>query len=140
VTLLLAAQPPPITLSVGTGSVTLTWLGARVLYARLCGDFSLPLGRAQAARLGELTEHCTAIHYFADGSALEHYDLGVRNLFARFISARRATFASITLLACSRNVQRRVEPLVAATGGLVRLYTRPAEFERALLLRTSALS
>jgi hypothetical protein len=132
VTLVLTPQPTPITLSVGTGSVTLTWVRERVLYARLSGELSLRLGMAQAARLEEITRDCTGIHYFADGAALTHYDPRVRDLFATLIRSRPGRFASITLLACDLGVKNTAEPLVDSSHGLLRIRTQPAQFEREL--------
>ncbi|HEY3497088.1 MAG TPA: hypothetical protein VGK73_20460 [Polyangiaceae bacterium] len=111
-TLVFPAQPIPSTLSVGTGSVTVAWVGERVLYARLCGDFSVRLGAAQIERLAEVTKGCTDIHYFADGAALTRYDPVVRDMFAAFVRSRADVISSVTLLARDETVRRVARPLV----------------------------
>ena len=81
-----------------TGSVTFGWMEEGVYYARFSRGLSAKLGEAFAARLRAAVESAPSIKYFADGRALETYDLLARSAFVRVVTEHRRRFERITLL------------------------------------------
>jgi hypothetical protein len=83
-----------------TGSVTFGWMEEGVYYARFSHCLSARLGEAFAARLRSAVQSSRGpMKYFADGRALESYDLLARSAVVRVVTEHRRRFVGITLLA-----------------------------------------
>jgi hypothetical protein len=82
-----------------SGSITFGWADEGVYYARFTRCLSARLGSAFAARLREAVAADGAIKYFADGRALESYDLLARSAFVRVVTEHRSKFEQINILA-----------------------------------------
>jgi hypothetical protein len=80
------------------GSVTFGWADEGVYYARFSRCLSGRLGEAFAGRLRAAVETSSSIKYFADGRALESYDLLARSAFVRVVTEHRRKFEQLTLL------------------------------------------
>jgi len=80
------------------GSVTFGWADEGVYYARFSRSLSARLGEAFASRLRASLPANGAIKYFADGRALESYDLLARSAFVRLVSKHRQKFEQINIL------------------------------------------
>jgi len=65
------------------GSVTFGWADEGVYYARFSRCLSARLGEAFAGRLRAAVQAAPNVKYFADGRALESYDLMARSAFVR---------------------------------------------------------
>ena len=113
------------------GSVTFGWADEGVYYARFNRSLSARLGEAFSGRLRSAVEAAPSINYFADGRALESYDLLARSAFVRVVSEHRRKFELLTLLSWagaeinSALVKALGQPLVVAKDAL--------EFEALLL-------
>ncbi len=83
------------------GSVTFGWADQGVYYARFSRCLSARLGEVFAAHLRSSLPTTGTIKYFADGRALESYDLIARSAFVRVVSEHRKKFEQINLLAWS---------------------------------------
>ncbi|HTQ04739.1 MAG TPA: hypothetical protein VMI54_12825 [Polyangiaceae bacterium] len=129
----LHTDPRPSIVSDQGGSITVEWVGDRVLYARCVGSISKELARAHARRFDAMTAGAARISYFSDGSALTRYDMLGRSAFARFVLARPGRFKSITLLTADDAVTRVVEPLTQTLAGIVHVTTSREDFELSLL-------
>jgi hypothetical protein len=81
------------------GSVTFGWADEGVYYARFSRCLSARLGEAFAAHLRASVVDVGTIKYFADGRALESYDLLARSAFVRVVTEHRKKFEQINLLA-----------------------------------------
>jgi hypothetical protein len=81
------------------GSVTFGWADEGVYYARFSRCLSAKLGEAFAAHLRASLPATGRIKYFADGRALESYDLLARSAFVRVVTQHRKKFEQINLLA-----------------------------------------
>jgi hypothetical protein len=113
-----------------TGAVTFGWVADRVYYARFSGSLSARLGEAFAARLKSVITSSRGVRYFADGSALESYDLRARRAFLSVVAKHRARFESLTLLGWE---DPETSPAVLApVGEGVLLTGDPYEFDRRL--------
>lgn len=82
-----------------SGSITFGWADDGVYYARFTRCLSARLGEAFAARLRASVPAAGTIKYFADGRAMESYDLLARSAFLRVVTEHRLKFEQITLLA-----------------------------------------
>ena len=82
-----------------SGSITFGWADDGVYYARFTRCLSARLGTAFAARLREAVSAGSPIKYFADGRALESYDLLARSAFVRVVAEHRRSFQQINILA-----------------------------------------
>ena len=82
-----------------SGSITFGWADEGVYYARFTRCLSARLGSAFAARLREAISAGGALKYFADGRALESYDLLARNAFVRVVTEHPGKFEQINILA-----------------------------------------
>jgi hypothetical protein len=82
-----------------SGSVTFGWADDGVYYARFTRSLSARLGEAFAGRLRAALPATGTIKYFADGRALESYDLLARSAFVRVVTEHRRKFELISLLA-----------------------------------------
>ncbi len=115
------------------GSLALGWVGPGVLYARMMGSFSAGLGEVFLARLRALIDSVPAVHYFADASALEQYDLAVRSAFARFVIAERPKFASLVLLTWNQGISPAARAFAATVGEPCEILDDSMSFDRKLL-------
>ena len=80
------------------GSVTFGWADEGVYYARFSRCLSAKLGEAFAARLRAAAQRPGGIKYFADGRALESYDLLARSAFVRVVTENRRKFEQLYML------------------------------------------
>jgi hypothetical protein len=114
-----------------TGSVTFGWMDEGVYYARFSHSLSARLGEAFAARLRSAVQSSSGpIKYYADGAALESYDLLARSAFVRVVTEHRRRFESITVLAWSGGEIDRA--LVSALGELMVVTKDSIDFEAGL--------
>lgn len=113
------------------GSVTFGWMEQGVYYARFSHSLSARLGEAFAARLRAAVQSPgQPIQYFADGRALESYDLLARSAFVRVVTENRRRFDRITLL--SWNGADVSGPVLAALGDLTEVTKDQIDFESRL--------
>jgi hypothetical protein len=82
-----------------SGSITFGWADDGVYYARFTRCLSARLGEAFAARLRAAVPATGTFRYFADGRALESYDLLARSAFVRVVTEHRRKFEQINILA-----------------------------------------
>jgi hypothetical protein len=82
-----------------SGSVTFGWADERIYYARFTRSLSARLGEALANRLCASLPATGTIECFADGRALESYDLLARSAFARVLTEHGHRFELISVLA-----------------------------------------
>jgi hypothetical protein len=116
------------------GSVTFGWADEGVYYARFSRCLSAKLGEAFAARLRAAAQLPGTIKYFADGRALESYDLLARSAFVRVVTEYRRKFEQLNMLAWAGS---DINPALASALGEPLLVTKDAvEFE-ARLMRTA---
>jgi len=115
------------------GFVTTGWAGDAVVHVRVEGGMSAELGARHAAFMQKLVASATGVHYFADVSALTHYDLLARSAFVRMALANRRCFASFTFLAWAAGVGQMARSFAAAIGDNVELCVEASEFERRLM-------
>ena len=114
-----------------SGSVTFGWADDGVYYARFSRCLSAKLGETYAARLRAVAQLPGTIKYFADGRALESYDLLARSAFVRVVTEHRRKFEQLTLLAWADG---EVSAAFASALGQPLLITKDAiEFETRLL-------
>ena len=81
------------------GSVTFGWADEGIYYARFTRSLSARLGEALANRLCASLPATGTIECFADGRALESYDLMARSAFMRVLTEHRHRFELISVLA-----------------------------------------
>jgi hypothetical protein len=81
-----------------SGSITFGWADDGVYYARFTRCLSARLGEAFAARLRADLPANGSFKYFADGRALESYDLLARSAFVRVVTEHRRKFDEINIL------------------------------------------
>jgi hypothetical protein len=112
------------------GSVTFGWAGDRVYYARFSHSLSARLGEAFAVRLRTAALSCARLRYFADGRALESYDLLARSAFVRVVTEYRRRFEQINILSWEGESN---PVLTAALGEPLHLTRDAIEFETRLL-------
>lgn len=113
------------------GSIAFGWADDGVYYARFSRCLSAKLGVAFADRLRCSLPATGSIKYFADGRALESYDLLARSAFVRVVSEHRKRFEQINLLAWNGG---EVSPaLLAALGERVSVSRDEIDFESRLL-------
>jgi len=113
-----------------SGSVTFGWADEGVYYARFSRCLSSKLGEAFAARLRSAVEE-TALKYFADGRALESYDLLARSAFVRVVTQHRRRFAELHLLSWAGG---EINPaFVSALGEPLAIAKDASDFETRLL-------
>jgi len=113
-----------------SGSVTFGWADEGVYYARFSRCLSAKLGEAFVARLGAAVEEST-LKYFADGRALESYDLLARSAFVRVVTQHRGKFAELHLLSWAGG---EINPaFVSALGEPLAIAKDAIEFEARLL-------
>jgi hypothetical protein len=113
------------------GSVTFGWMEQGVYYARFSHSLSARLGEAFAARLrAAALSSASPIKYFADGRALESYDLLARSAFVRVVTENRRRFQRITLLSWSGGDVSG--PVLSALGDLTDVTKDLSEFETRL--------
>jgi|GEM_PF-2700139 hypothetical protein len=120
-------------LSDDAGSVTLGWVADAVFYTRFTGGLSAPVGMAYAARLRDLLSGVSSLSYFADSSALSHYELLARSAFARLILENRRKFSELVMLTWSVGVTHDGAAFATAVGDPITLLTDAREFEQRLL-------
>jgi hypothetical protein len=102
-----------------------------VYYARFSHSLSARLGEAFAARLRAAVQSSGGpIKYFADGRALESYDLLARSAFVRVVTENRRRFEHITLLSWSGGDVSG--PVLAALGDVTDVTKDLIEFEARL--------
>jgi len=81
-----------------SGSITFGWADEGVYYARFTRSLSARLGEAFALRLRAAVPADGSFKYFADGRALESYDLLARKAFVRVVTEHRRMFQEINIL------------------------------------------
>src|SRR5258706_12855209 len=113
------------------GSVTFGWADEGVYYARFSRCLSARLGEAYAARLRAVVQGSKQIDYFADGRALESYDLLARSAFVRVVTEHRRKFGQLTLLSWSGGEISR--GFIAALGEPLVVTKDAADFEKRLI-------
>jgi hypothetical protein len=82
-----------------SGSVTFGWADEGIYYARFSRSLSARVAEALANRLCAALPATGTIECFADGRALESYDLLARNAFVRVMNEHRRKFERISVLA-----------------------------------------
>lgn len=80
------------------GSVTFGWADEGVYYARFSRCLSARLGEVFASRLRAAVLTTPGLKYFADGRALESYDLLARSALVRVVTEHRGKFEQVTVL------------------------------------------
>ena len=114
-----------------SGSITFGWADDGVYYARFTRCLSARLGEAFAARLRAAVPASGTIKYFADGRAMESYDLLARSAFVRVVTEHRRKFEQINILAWTGG---EVSPTyLGALGDAVLVARDEIEFESRLL-------
>lgn len=113
------------------GTVAFGWADDGVYYARFSRCLSAKLGAAFAERLRCSLPATGSIKYFADGRALESYDLLARSAFVRVVNEHRKRFEQINLLAWSGGEVSTA--LLEALGDPVSVSRDAIEFESRLL-------
>ena len=81
-----------------SGSVTFGWADEGVYYARFTRSLSARVGEAFANRLRAALPATGTIKYFADGRALESYDLRARSAFVRLVTEHPRKFELVSIL------------------------------------------
>ena len=114
-----------------SGSVTFGWADDGVYYARFTRSLSGRLGEAFAARLRAALPAQGTLKYFADGRALESYDLLARSAFVRVVTEHRKKFELINILAWSGG--EFSTGYLSALGDAVVVARDAIDFETALL-------
>ncbi|HEX3852887.1 MAG TPA: hypothetical protein VHW01_18115 [Polyangiaceae bacterium] len=120
-------------LSDDEGSVTLGWVAEDVFYTRFTGGLSATIGMAHAARLRDLLAGVSSLSYFADSSALSHYELLARSAFARLILENRRKFSELVMLTWSVGVSHAGSAFATAVGDPITLLTDARDFEQRLV-------
>lgn len=82
-----------------SGSVTFGWADEGIYYARFTRSLSARVADALANRLCAALPTTGTIECFADGRALESYDLLARSAFLRVMTEHRRKFELISVLA-----------------------------------------
>jgi len=114
-----------------SGSITFGWADDGVYYARFTRCLSARLGEAFAARLRASVPASGTIKFFADGRAMESYDLLARSAFVRVVTEHRLKFEQINVLAW---IGGEVSPAYLGTlGEAVVIAKDEIEFEARLL-------
>ena len=114
-----------------TGSVSFGWADEGVYYARFTRSLSARLGEAFANSLRAALPATGTIKYFADGRALESYDLLARSAFVRVVTEHRRKFELISILAWAGGEVSSA--YVSALGEAVIVTRDDIEFETRLL-------
>jgi hypothetical protein len=115
------------------GLVAIGWVGDGVLYARFVGGLSSSVGAAFARQLQGFISQTPSLQYFADASALTHYDLLARSAFVRVVMAHRRQFTAITILTWAEGVSSASNAFAAVIGDAVSVLVDSKEFESRLL-------
>lgn len=115
------------------GLVTVGWVGDGVLYARFVEGLSSNVGAAFARQLQSFVSQTPSLQYFADASALTHYDLLARSAFVRVVMANRRQFTTITILTWAEGVSSASRAFATVIGEAVNVLVDSKEFESRLL-------
>ena len=115
------------------GSVASGWIAPAVLYAKLSGRISGPLGHAYAKRIGKLIAPIQQLCFFCDASELRYYDLLARSVLARSVLANRRKFSLIAFLTTNNGISAVVDSLVRTLREPVEVLTRRESFESRVL-------
>ena len=113
------------------GSVTFGWADEGIYYARFTRSLSARLGEAFANRLRAALPATGTIKYFADGRALESYDLLARSAFVRVVTEHRRKFELISILAWAGGEMNSA--YLGALGEAVMVSRDDIDFETRLL-------
>jgi hypothetical protein len=114
-----------------SGSVTFGWADEGIYYARFTRSLSARVAQAFANRLCAALPATGTIECFADGRALESYDLLARSAFVRVVTEHRRQFERISVLAWA-GAETKSRSL-GVLGDAVIITRDAAEFETRLL-------
>jgi hypothetical protein len=113
-------------------AIAFGFVAPRVFYARFVGNLSEQLGARYVAELAGCVAQVPSLAYFADATALEHYDPAARTSFARLVKREREKLASIVILTRPSRVTAATRVFVASLGEPTELLTDHQDFEQAL--------